>query len=412
MLLMCIFEALVAHPIRGATRAYPRAQAANSNKLTSSHASHDSLVHGGLPPKHERSPPQPDPSSIHTTMNRSTSAGKPVRTSLPASAPAPSPLPLSTAANPSPSPPRRFALRRSSPQALQRKGALRQHRQAQKHACAKRRQKAHDQLERARATTRKPWYSIPLPPSSRARLTSHKDDKTQQAKSPNPVVTQLDEKDISTFATGRPLQDEPDYKVCKYCKKPVIKTVAAEHVRACLKVKAERLKERKKQKEAAAAAAGKGKEDGGGAAAAAAAAVAAEEEGGVTPEVKKKGPGAKKMAKKEADPGGAKGKKRKADAAAKLPKEPKAKKKKEKQAKPEPKPKAPVDVEKQCGVHLPNGAKCARSLTCKSHSMGAKRSVMGRSQPYDVLLAAYQKKNQAKQQSRFLRWRWGRDCGF
>lgn len=31
--------------------------------------------------------------------------------------------------------------------------------------------------------------------------------------------------------------------------------------------------------------------------------------------------------------------------------------------------------------------------------MGAKRSVLGRSQPYDVLLAAYQKKNQAKQQS-------------
>lgn len=41
---------------------------------------------------------------------------------------------------------------------------------------------------------------------------------------------------------------------------------------------------------------------------------------------------------------------------------------------------------------------CARSLTCKSHSMGAKRSVPGRSLPYDMLLAAYQKKNQAKQQ--------------
>lgn len=36
---------------------------------------------------------------------------------------------------------------------------------------------------------------------------------------------------------------------------------------------------------------------------------------------------------------------------------------------------------------------CTRSLTCKSHSMGAKRSVDGRSQPYDVLLAAYQKKS-------------------
>lgn len=31
--------------------------------------------------------------------------------------------------------------------------------------------------------------------------------------------------------------------------------------------------------------------------------------------------------------------------------------------------------------------------------MGAKRAVSGRSLPYDMLLAAYQKKNQAKQQS-------------
>jgi hypothetical protein len=206
-------------------------------------------------------------------------------------------------------------------------------------------------------------------------------------------VTQLDEKDIQTFATGRPLLDEPEYKICKYCKKPIIKSVAAEHVRACLKAKAERTKERKKQREEEKAAAGKSKDDG------AAATVNGDggEEGGGG-EAKKKMTGAKKMAKKDSE-AGSKGKKRKADEA-KLPKEPKAKKKKEKPAKPEPKVKAPVDVEKQCGVPLPNGAMCARSLTCKSHSMGAKRSVLGRSQPYDVLLAAYQKKNQAKQQSK------------
>jgi hypothetical protein len=33
--------------------------------------------------------------------------------------------------------------------------------------------------------------------------------------------------------------------------------------------------------------------------------------------------------------------------------------------------------------------------------MGAKRAVAGRSLPYDMLLAAYQKKNQAKQQSKY-----------
>jgi hypothetical protein len=34
--------------------------------------------------------------------------------------------------------------------------------------------------------------------------------------------------------------------------------------------------------------------------------------------------------------------------------------------------------------------------------MGAKRAVAGRSLPYDMLLDAYQKKNQAKQQSKSI----------
>ncbi|KAI9631001.1 hypothetical protein KEM48_013365 [Puccinia striiformis f. sp. tritici PST-130] len=54
----------------------------------------------------------------------------------------------------------------------------------------------------------------------------------------------------------------------------------------------------------------------------------------------------------------------------------------------------PVNVNEQCGVLLPpNDTPCARSLTCKTHSMGAKRSVPGRSAPYDVLLNEWQKKN-------------------
>ncbi|ODV69372.1 SCA7-domain-containing protein, partial [Hyphopichia burtonii NRRL Y-1933] len=71
-------------------------------------------------------------------------------------------------------------------------------------------------------------------------------------------------------------------------------------------------------------------------------------------------------------------------------------KKKQMKAKGQVKPKGPVDVEKQCGVPLPAGGFCARSLTCKTHSMGAKRAVLGRSAPYDVLLQQYQKRNQAK----------------
>lgn len=78
---------------------------------------------------------------------------------------------------------------------------------------------------------------------------------------------------------------------------------------------------------------------------------------------------------------------------------PTKKKKKKDEAKAKAsKPKAPVDVERQCGVELPMGGQCARSLTCKSHSMGAKRAVPGRSAPYDKLLMEYQRKNQAKLQ--------------
>ena len=47
------------------------------------------------------------------------------------------------------------------------------------------------------------------------------------------------------------------------------------------------------------------------------------------------------------------------------------------------------DPERNCCVPLPSGQVCPRSLTCKTHSINAKRAVQ-RSQPYDVLLAAVQ----------------------
>ncbi|EKM49975.1 uncharacterized protein PHACADRAFT_264439 [Phanerochaete carnosa HHB-10118-sp] len=48
--------------------------------------------------------------------------------------------------------------------------------------------------------------------------------------------------------------------------------------------------------------------------------------------------------------------------------------------------KGPVDLDRQCGVINDKGLPCSRSLTCKSHSMGAKRAVPGRSRKYDDLL--------------------------
>lgn len=55
--------------------------------------------------------------------------------------------------------------------------------------------------------------------------------------------------------------------------------------------------------------------------------------------------------------------------------------------------KGPVDYDKQCGVINDKGLPCSRALTCKSHSMSAKRAVEGRSRKYDELLIEYQRAN-------------------
>lgn len=193
----------------------------------------------------------------------------------------------------------------------------------------------------------------------------------------NPIPPTLS----ATFPTGRPLEDKPDIVQCKQCKKPIMRTVAKDHIEKCLKKKQEKIQKKKEAKEA--------KE------------LAARREKGLLDDDDDKAKGARKSSLKGGDDDDGDGtakktKKRKAeeDAGGKA-----KKKKKDDPKDKKPKTKGPVDVEKQCGVPLPNGALCARSLTCKSHSMGAKRAVPGRSLPYDMLLAQYQKKNQAKQQS-------------
>ena len=170
---------------------------------------------------------------------------------------------------------------------------------------------------------------------------------------------------------------------CKHCKKPVLKHAAPEHIRSCLRKKQEKLLKKKEAKD---------KKD---------AALRKERNGGVSPIGSDDEGGGKRARKTAIDGEGAGGGSKKAGKKRKAEDDGKggsAKKKKKDDPKAKKPAKGPVDVEKQCGVPLPNGALCARSLTCKSHSMGAKRAVPGRSAPYDVLLAQYQKKNQAKQQ--------------
>lgn len=221
--------------------------------------------------------------------------------------------------------------------------------------------------------------------------------------SPGPVVNQLDEKTKETFPTGRPLEDIPELHKCKHCNKTLTKAAAKTHVLTCIKAKKEKAQRKKEAKEARererrALDGGNKKDDDGDTRMA-----SDDDDEEASPE--KKGPGGIKSAKKSAGKkveidDSKKGKKRKADGDAE--KGPKLKKKKEELKPKATKPKGPVDVERQCGVLIREGVLCARSLTCKSHSMGAKRAVAGRTLPYDMLLAAYQKKNQAKQQKAAL----------
>ncbi|EAW13829.1 deubiquitination module subunit SGF73 [Aspergillus clavatus NRRL 1] len=205
----------------------------------------------------------------------------------------------------------------------------------------------------------------------------------------SPILPDIDEKTMAAFPTGKPREeDHLETVICKTCKRPVLKQNAVEHIRGCIRAKQEKARRKKEARDAANRAKEKDKDGN-------------EDAAGDGDDSMKAQKGAKKSAVKGmADDGTKKGKKRKAEG--EEDKEPKKKKKKDEPKPKAPKPKGPVDVEKQCGVVLPNGAQCARSLTCKSHSMGAKRAVPGRSLPYDMLLQAYQKKNQARQQMRFV----------
>ncbi|KAI0432226.1 SCA7, zinc-binding domain-containing protein [Xylaria sp. FL1042] len=225
---------------------------------------------------------------------------------------------------------------------------------------------------------------------------------TPSAPLPSPIVNLLDDVWRETLLTGRPLEDILNLQQCKLCRKGVIRIAAKPHIDNCMKIKKEKAQRKKEAREARERAKEQAREE---------EARKADEDGDAkmnddsdddddgSPDKKANGKASKKVGGKKPD-GELKGKKRKADTDA--DKGPKNKKKKEEPKPKVPKPKGPVDVEKQCGVLLPNGQPCARSLTCKSHSMGAKRAVAGRSLPYDMLLAAYQKKNQAKQQKAAL----------
>ncbi|KAL8731454.1 MAG: hypothetical protein Q9166_003429 [cf. Caloplaca sp. 2 TL-2023] len=243
-----------------------------------------------------------------------------------------------------------------------------------------------------------------------AKNTKPKDSAGTRSPSPDsPSINGNDTESRASVPANQPGEDGTQRVRCKHCKKPVVKASMGSHVKTCPEKKNNKDKiPKKKDSRDALVKPTASNEDKDGEApdddSVAGKIHGAEINAGIEAIASAKGiiKSGKKTAAKAAiastNDNSKKTKKRKAEIEA--DKEPKKKKlKKDEPPKPKiPKPKGPVDVEKQCGVVLPNGGYCARSLTCKSHSMGAKRGVPGRSMPYDFLLAQYQKKNQAKQQ--------------
>ncbi|KAH9945727.1 SCA7-domain-containing protein [Amylocystis lapponica] len=145
---------------------------------------------------------------------------------------------------------------------------------------------------------------------------------------------------------SEPLKSEIGVVKCKDCGKPVLRSAIVEHADNCAKIR------------------------GGG------------KKGAKGKVVEPEGDAAKK------------GKKRKAEDEDPNPDDPSLPKKKKPATKvTKGRFKGPVDYDKQCGVINDKGLPCSRSLTCKSHSMGAKRAVQGRSKPYDELLLQWNRLN-------------------
>ncbi|KAL4250331.1 hypothetical protein ABKN59_005897 [Abortiporus biennis] len=172
------------------------------------------------------------------------------------------------------------------------------------------------------------WDKLPASPPARP-------DESAPA---SPPTQWLSARDMKMFG-AEPMKSNLSVVKCKECGKPVLESALGEHSDNCAKIRS----------------------------------------GG------KKGAKGKAVT-VEADTD-KKGKKRKAEDDEPTPDDPSAPKKKKPATKvTKGRFKGPVDFDKQCGVINDKGLPCSRSLTCKSHSMGAKRAVQGRSRLYDELL--------------------------
>jgi len=173
---------------------------------------------------------------------------------------------------------------------------------------------------------------------------------------PSPPTTWLPSSEMNTYG-ARPLVPEAPVIKCPDCSKPIMGNSLAEHAENCEKIRNGEFK-----KPASKAS----KDDDG----------------------------------NDVSAGNVSGKKRKADDTEPLA-APDTKKKKKagttakkstgKNAK-VPKVKGPLDLDTRCGVYdEKKGAVCQRRITCKVHSMHAKRQLPGRSKNFDELLLEYRR---------------------
>ncbi|KAF9247277.1 SCA7-domain-containing protein [Melanogaster broomeanus] len=161
--------------------------------------------------------------------------------------------------------------------------------------------------------------------------------EAQVAELPSPPTSWLSARDMKIFG-AQPLRSEIGVVRCSDCDKPVLRSAISDHATNCNDIRS----------------------------------------------------GKKWVKSKSADVELKKGKKRAAEGEeVDDPSEPSKKKTKITKGR----TKGPVDYDKQCGVINDKGLPCSRSLTCKAHSMGAKRAVQGRSKQYDELLLEWNRAN-------------------
>ncbi|KIL69497.1 hypothetical protein M378DRAFT_789303 [Amanita muscaria Koide BX008] len=186
----------------------------------------------------------------------------------------------------------------------------------------------------------KPYSNPPSPFSWRA-LSPNSVSSSDNGSLPSPPTAWLPAQDMKLYGPqSLPSGSGIGLVSCRDCGKTVLRTYMIEHTEKCAAIRAGSKKGNKGRTEA---------ED------------------------------AKKLSKKrKASPSPDEGPKKKAKPATKVTKG---------------RMRGPVDYDKQCGVINDKNLPCSRSLTCKSHSMGAKRAVQGRSKPYDELLLEWQRAN-------------------